>query len=144
MTVMLPGRGRFAGTLFERIRNAHAGMERKTSATTLRQSIFQNLQNILNTRHGNCQGTPGLGIVDFNDAITPTTDFYQVITNTIRDCILHYEPRISAVEVSAVMAESNTPLDLRFHVVATVNFGGIRDAMEFDMSMSTHQHFKMD
>lgn len=141
---MLPGRGRFAGTLFERIRNTDRGVVRKASATTLRQSICQNLQNILNTRYGNCQGTPGLGIVDFNDAASPTTDFYLAITSTIRDCILHYEPRISAVEVSAVTAESNSPLDLRFHVVATVNTGGIRDTLEFNMSLDTHQHFKMD
>lgn len=141
---MLPGRGRLAGTLFERIRNTDGRAGRKTNATTLRQSICQNLQNILNTRYGNCQGTPGLGIVDFNDAASPTTDFYLAITSTIRDCILHYEPRISSVEVSAVTAESNSPLDLRFHVVATVNTGGIRDTLEFNMSLDTHQHFKMD
>ena len=139
----IPGRERLAGTLFERIRSAGDEVVRQASATRFRQSICQNLQHILNTRIGSCQGTPELGIADFNDTATATTDFWQAVIETIQDCILRYEPRITHVSVSTPSYQNN-PLDLHFHLVVQVNFDEIKDVLEFDLSLDNHQYFRMN
>lgn len=140
---MIPGRDRFAGSLFERIRRAGDGVMHSTNAKAFRQSICRNLQNILNTRCGSCQGTPELGIIDFNDAASSTTDFTTAISGAIRDCILRYEPRVTQVSVSTA-SHQNTPLDLHFHLTVWVNLDGIRDVLEFDLSLDNHQYFRMN
>lgn len=140
---MIPGRNRFSGSLFERIRRAGDGVMHIANAKAFRQSICLNLQNILNSRCGSCQGTPELGIIDFNDAASSTIDFATAISGAIQDCILHYEPRVTQVSVSAV-SHQNTPLDLHFHLTAWVSLDGISDILEFDLSLDNHQYFRMN
>lgn len=140
---MIPGRERLSGTLFERIRHAGESNLHNANGKMFRQSICRNLQNILNTRYGSCQSSPELGIIDFNDVSTFTADFRTVVTQTIKDCILRYEPRITQVDVSTV-SHRNTQLDLHFHLFVWVSLDGIRDMLEFDLSLDNHQHFRMN
>lgn len=140
---MIPGRERLSGTLFERIRRTGKSTYHNGNAKTFRQSICRNLQNILNTRYGSCQGTPELGIIDFNDASAFTADFWTVVTQAIKDCILRYEPRITQVDVTTT-SNRNTQLDLYFHLTVWVNLDGIRDMLEFDLSLDNHQYFRMN
>lgn len=140
---MTPGRDRYSGSLFERIRRAGDSVIHNASAKAFRQSICNNLQNILNTRYGSCQGTPELGIIDFNDAASSITDFATAISGAIRDCILRYEPRVKQVTVSTA-ARQNTSLDLHFHLTVWVSLNGISDVLEFDLSMDNHQYFRMN
>lgn len=140
---MIPGRERLSGTLFERIRHAGESTLSNADVKMFRQSICRNLQNILNTRYGSCQGTPELGIIDFNDASAFTADFWTVVTQAIKDCILRYEPRITQVDVTAA-SNQNTQMDLFFHLTVWINLEGIRDVLEFDLSLDNHQYFRMN
>ena len=59
---MIPDRERTTGSLFERMEASSARNRQGGSIHSLRQSIRQNLRNILNTRSGSCRGAPELGI----------------------------------------------------------------------------------
>ena len=58
---MIPDRERTTGSLFERMEASSARNRQGGSIHSLRQSIRQNLRNILNTRSGSCRGAPELG-----------------------------------------------------------------------------------
>lgn len=52
---MIPDRERTTGSLFERMEASPARNWQGSSIHALRQSIRQNLRNILNTRSGSCR-----------------------------------------------------------------------------------------
>lgn len=134
------------GSLFERIRDAAYPSARRPKAALL-HSLCRNLRDVLNTRSGSCHGSPELGISDFNNDSPMTSDAASVrerLVKAIQDCILNYEPRISTVTVSAVVEDPNAPLDLRFHIVATLNFNTRRDVLEFDILLDNHQHWRVE
>lgn len=132
------------GSLFERIGDAAASSPRRRPKTALLSSIRHNLQNILNTRSGSCYGSPELGIADLNDEALVSSDFRQEIGRSIHDCILRYEPRIAQALVTAATAEGHSPQELRFHIVARVNFADAADALEFDILLDNHQHYRVE
>lgn len=135
---------RIGGSLFERISDAAVLSPRRRSKTALLSSIQHNLQNILNTRSGSCHGSPELGIADLNDEALVSSDFRKEIGRGIHDCILRYEPRIAEVAVTAATAEGHSPLELRFHIVARVNFADAADVLEFDILLDSHQHYRVE
>ncbi|WFW61080.1 type VI secretion system baseplate subunit TssE [Citrobacter freundii] len=132
------------GSLFERIGDAVVSSQRRRPKTALMYSIRHNLQNILNTRSGSCHGSPELGIADLNDETLVSSDFRQEIGRGIHDCILHYEPRIAKAVVIAATAEGHSPLELRFHIVARMNFADAADVLEFDILLDNHQHYQVE
>lgn len=135
---------RTGGSLFERIGDAAASSPRRRPKTALLHSIRHNLQNILNTRSGNCHSSPELGIADLNDEALVSSDFGKEIGRGIHDCILRYEPRIAEAVVTAATAEGHSPLELRFHIVARVNFADAADVLEFDILLDSHQHYQVE
>lgn len=132
------------GSLFERVGSAARSSHHSSSAGRLLQSVRHNLENILNTRSGSCHGSPELGIPDLNDDALISSDFRQEIGQGIRDCILRYEPRLADVTVDADMPDENAPQELRFHIVAHVNFDDATDVLEFDILLDNHQRYQVE
>lgn len=132
------------GSLFERIGDSVALSPRQNTKTALLHSIRNNLQNIFNTRSGSCYGSPELGIADLNDEALVSSDFRQAVGQGIRDCILRYEPRIAETVVIAATADGYSPLELRFHIVAQVNFADATDVLEFDILLDNHQRYQVE
>lgn len=141
----MPGRGsEFTGSLFERVAEAMKPPSYKNQKEALLRSIRLNLLNILNTRTGSCQGSPELGIPDFNDAKSSLTSIRDMIAQAISHCVLHYEPRISDATVTAAASDEYAPLELRFHIVAYIDFSDIKDVFECDILLDNHQHWRME
>lgn len=135
---------RMQGSLFERVGDAARLSRRSPSPEWLLQSIRHNLENVLNTRSGSCYGSPELGIPDLNDDALVSSDFRQEIGRGIHDCILRYEPRLADVTVDADMPDDNAPQELRFHIVAQVNFNDARDVLEFEILLDNRQRYRVE
>lgn len=131
----------FKGSLFERIAEAANPSSYQSPKQALLRSIKRNLYQILNTRSGSCYSSPELGIIDLNDETLASSDFRREIRNNISKCILRYEPRIAETVVTAAIPVEFAPLELRFHIVATVDFSEVRDVFEFDILLDSHQHY---
>ncbi|EGT3575900.1 type VI secretion system baseplate subunit TssE [Citrobacter amalonaticus] len=128
-------------SLFERIGEAAKPSSRQRPKAALLHSVRDNLRNILNTRSDSCYGSPDLGIADFNDESPERQNIREWIVQAIKNCILHYEPRISDVLVKTSAEDIHVPLELRFHIVAYMNFSDGRDVLEFDILLDNHQHW---
>ncbi|EPF7765283.1 type VI secretion system contractile sheath large subunit [Escherichia coli] len=105
------------------------------------RSIRRNLRQVLNTRSGSCYGSPELGITDLNDESLASSDFRREIRKSISQCILHYEPRITDVVVTAAAPDEYAPVELCFHIVATVDVSETRGVFEFDILLDNHQRY---
>ncbi len=123
---MIPDRERTTGSLFERMEASSARNRQGGSIHSLRQSIRQNLRNILNTRSGSCRGAPELGI----DEPEGAENFRESMSRAIEQCIERYEPRISHAEVQAVVSSASSPLDMTFHITAWVTFNETHEVTE--------------
>ncbi|MGX5029348.1 type VI secretion system baseplate subunit TssE [Enterobacter asburiae] len=128
-------------SLFERIREAAKPPSRQRPKAALLHSVRDNLRNILNTRSGSCYGSPELGIADFNDRSPDRQNIREWMVQAIQNCILRYEPRISDVAVTAATEDSHAPLELRFHIMAYLDFSDRQDVLEFDILLDNHQHW---
>ncbi|MGK9174208.1 type VI secretion system baseplate subunit TssE [Yokenella regensburgei] len=131
-------------SLFERICEAANPPSHQCQKAALLHSIRNNLCNILNTRSGSCYGSPELGLIDFNDESPDCLNIRDGMLQAIRDCILHYEPRITDVAVMSVAEDHYAPLELRFHIVASLDFNNQQDVLEFDILLDKHQHWNVE
>ncbi|EKW1657234.1 type VI secretion system baseplate subunit TssE [Citrobacter freundii] len=141
---MITERESAGGSLFERIRQAAKPPVRRKPKEALLRSIRNNLRDVLNTRTGSCHGSPELGITDFNDGDPASVEPGEAIKHAISRCILRYEPRISDVTVTKVGGDGFMPLELHFHIVATMDFSDSRDVVEFDILLDNHQHWNVE
>ncbi|VEA63327.1 type VI secretion system lysozyme-like protein [Salmonella enterica subsp. salamae] len=105
-----------------------------------RQSIRHSLRNILNTRSGSCRGTPELGLEEPEGS----DNYRSAMSQAIVQCIERYEPRISHVEVRAVLPQVASPQEIIFRITAWVTFNDIDDVLEFDMAPDGSQHYRVD
>lgn len=142
---MMPGRKKgVSASLFERIGGETSGFSHSVQVERLQKSIKRNLRNILNARPGSCQSTLGLGVIDLNDATATSADFRKTVEEAIQKCIERYEPRVRKAEVKAVNNDGYNPMDLNFHIVAFVDFNGLRNVVEFNMQLDNHHHYQLD
>lgn len=132
------------GSLFERVREAAMPPVRRKPKEALLRSVRENLRNVLNTRSGSCYGSPELGITTFNDDPLASLSSGSTIIDAIRGCILRYEPRISDVVVTQSEEVGLIPLELRFHIVAYMNFRDSKDVFEFDILLDNHRHWNVE
>lgn len=132
------------GSLFERIGEAANPTFHKRTKVALLHSVCNNLRNILNTRSESCYGSPDLGIADFNDESPDAINIRDWMVMAIKHCILRYEPRISDVVVTSATEERYAPLDLRFHIVAYMDFSDRQDVLEFDILLDNRQHWRVE
>ncbi|HCM1918668.1 TPA: type VI secretion system baseplate subunit TssE [Salmonella enterica subsp. salamae serovar 28:r:e,n,z15] len=133
-----------SGSLFERIAEAANPSSYQSPKEALLRSIRRNLHQILNTRSGSCYGSPELGITDLDNIASVSMNLRDTTARAIENCILRYEPRISAVTVATVEQDENAPLELRFRIVASVSFSEIKDLLEFDIVLDHHQQYRVE
>lgn len=59
----------------------------------------------------------------------------------LASAFLHYEPRITDVVVTAAAPDEYAPVELCFHIVATVDVSETRGVFEFDILLDNHQRY---
>ena len=128
------------GSLFERLSSRSSG----TGMHTLRESIMHNLNNVLNTRPGNCRSAPDMGIADPGSGEQLSGNFYLAQIERIKACIERYEPRIAQVDVTAGTQDKDRPLDICFQISAFVDISGRRNVLKFNVRLDGCQHYRME
>lgn len=108
--------------LFERLELTCAvdGDEKRMALVDEVESIKRHLVELLNSRPGNSECSPELGLLDLNDASASTVDMVVEIKRSIKSCIERFEPRISQVVVQS-LSDPQVLSGLCFQVHATVN-----------------------
>ena len=131
-----------AASLFDRIRGEGHGSSPRSEVEVLVDSVKRQLDQILNTRPGNCRSAPDLGVIDLNDATQGSADIKGRIREAIRQCIRRYEPRIVHVDVRSPDYQSS-PLEMSFMVTAHVRLEHIDHVTSFNVHMDSHRHYRM-
>ncbi|MEG5635635.1 type VI secretion system baseplate subunit TssE [Enterobacter bugandensis] len=129
-------------SLFERIEECKATSS-VDDTDDLVASLRRNLQAILNTRSGNAQSCPELGIIDFNDATGSSVEVYTAICKAIKRCIEDYEPRISRAEIMAQPNDAD-PLTLYFLVKTYVSFEDRESIINFNLRIDGNHKYKFE
>ena len=129
-------------SLFDRIRGEGHGSSPRSEVEVLVDSVKRQLDQILNTRPGNCRSAPDLGVIDLNDATQGSADIKGRIREAIRQCIRRYEPRIVHVDVRSPDYQSS-PLEMSFMVTAHVRLEHIDHVTSFNVHMDSHRHYRM-
>lgn len=131
-----------AASLFDRIRGEGLGSSPRSEVDELVDSVKRQLDQILNTRPGNCRCAPELGVIDLNDATQGSADIKGRIREAIRQCIRRYEPRIVHVEVRSPDYQAS-PLEMTFQVTAHVRLEQLEQVTSFNVHMDSHRHYRM-
>ena len=131
-----------SASLFDRIRGEERRASPEMALDTLIMSIKRHLDNVLNTRPGNCRSAPELGVIDFNDATHGGADIRSKIREAIRQCICRFEPRILHVDIVALDSLSN-PLEMSFQVTAHVKLEDVEQVTAFNIYMDSNRHYRM-
>ena len=129
-------------SLFERIRGESSGSSHRSRMDSLINSIKQNLNLILNSRPQACQGTPWLGVPDLNDATQAAMDFKLGLENSIKSCIITYEPRITNVNVRFIDNDADA-LSLQFSITAFIDLDNQRQVIEFNMHLDNNRRYQL-
>ncbi|MBL0501241.1 type VI secretion system baseplate subunit TssE [Aeromonas caviae] len=131
-----------AASLFDRIRGEGLDSSPRSEVDELVDSVKRQLDQILNTRPGNCRSAPELGVIDLNDATQGSADIKGRIREAIRQCIRRYEPRIVHVEVRSPDYQAS-PLEMTFQVTAHVRLEQLEQVTSFNVHMDSHRHYRM-
>lgn len=132
------------GSFFERL-EADASIRSVTQRpdpVDVVNSVKRNISRLLNARLGESLSAPELGLVDFNDATLGSQDLALQIRRAIRHCIERYEPRIEDLDIR-VLPDTNTPLKLKFHIVATVHSGAMHDKVQIDLLLDSNRSYRV-
>ncbi|MEX0425510.1 type VI secretion system baseplate subunit TssE [Providencia rettgeri] len=129
-------------SLFDRIKRKNASFSSRSRTNTLIESIKQNLNDVLNSRPNGCQGSPGLGIPDLNDATQSAVDFKTELENSIASCILTYEPRITSVDVQFIENDADS-LSLQFSINACIDLDNQQQLIEFNMYLDSNRRYQL-
>ena len=129
-------------SLFDRIRGDGLGSSPCTEMDKLIESVKRQLDQILNTRPGNCRSAPDLGVIDLNDATQGSEDIKGRVREAIRQCIRHFEPRITYVDVRSSDYQAS-PLEMSFQVTAHVRLEHLEQVTSFNVHMDSHRHYRM-
>lgn len=129
-----------SASLFARIQGKGRRASPGHRIQELVDSIKEHLREVLNSRPGGCQSSVELGVVDLNDATATSSDFRKSIELAIKECIEHYEPRISGVAVQSII-DHDDPLLLSFHISASVEFDNIEDVVEFNIQLDGNRRY---
>ncbi len=144
MTYIAPEESAFGVGFFERLEAGTKPMSltQGPNAWDVLQSIKRNVSNILNTRMGEAQSAPTLGLVDFNDATLETLDLSLRIKLAIQSCLDVYEPRLRNI---VIRSESDvlSPLMLRFHIVAEINSDALHEKVQFNLLLDQNRKYRV-
>ncbi|MBF4284053.1 type VI secretion system baseplate subunit TssE [Vibrio anguillarum] len=144
MTYIAPEESAFGVGFFERLEagTKPISLTQGPNAWDVLQSIKRNVSNILNTRMGEAQSAPTLGLVDFNDATLETLDLSLRIKLAIQSCLDVYEPRLRNI---VIRSESDvfSPLMLRFHIVAEINSDALHEKVQFNLLLDQNRKYRV-
>lgn len=129
-----------SASLFERIQGKGSLLTSPSRVQALLNSIKQHLNEVLNSRPGSSPSAVELGVIDLNDATATTSDFRKSIEQAIKECLEHYEPRISDVEVRSLIDDGDALL-LSFHISACVKFDSMDDVVEFNIHLDGNRRY---
>jgi len=136
-----------ASSLLDRLKNSDGAAGRTTAAQTLRelkQSVLNDLENLLNTRW-RCRSWPpslaeldrslvNYGIPDFssgNLSGAAKEEFRKILEKTIR----HFEPRFANVTVEALPAKDGNDRILRFGISAVLLAEPAPEPVKFETAL---------
>jgi type VI secretion system protein len=119
-------------TLLERLRAPGPAGQRQLRASTREvfDSILANLQNLLNTCHGNCLTDPRYGLPHMTEVRGTMPNSIAGFVAAIRSSIERYEPRLRNVSVRH--APHTESLELRFEISGLVIDEDERTAVRFE------------
>lgn len=105
-------------------------------------SIKRNISVLLNTRIGESQSCPELGLFDFNDANSGSFDLGVRIKVGIKTCIERFEPRLSHLDIR-VLHDSTCPFSLRFHIHGNINVKTAQEKIEIDLFLDSNRTYRV-
>ncbi|MEI6859655.1 MAG: type VI secretion system baseplate subunit TssE [Shewanella sp.] len=105
-------------------------------------SIKRNISSLLNTRVGESQSCPELGLFDFNDANSGSFDLGVRIKTGIKTCIERFEPRLTQVDIR-VLHDDNCPFSLRFHIHGKIRVKSLNEKVEIDLVLDSNRTYKV-
>jgi type VI secretion system protein len=105
-------------------------------------SIKRNISGLLNTRVGESQSCPELGLFDFNDANSGSFDLGVRIKAGIKTCIERFEPRLSHLDIR-VLHDSTCPFSLRFHIHGKINVKTAQEKIEIDLFLDSNRTYRV-
>ncbi|WP_406734512.1 type VI secretion system baseplate subunit TssE [Vibrio scophthalmi] len=144
MTYIAPEESAFGVGFLERLETGTKPMSltQGPDAMHVLQSIKRNVSNILNTRLGEAQSAPMLGLVDFNDATLETLDLSLRIKLAIQNCLVSYEPRLRNIEIRSE-SDPYSPLMLRFNIVAEINSEALHDRVQLSLLLDQNRKYQV-
>lgn len=121
-------------SLMERLEQARASRgpsQQQGSFDRFRASVLDNLRRVLNSHQGCCETRPDFGMPDLNGAIGQGADAVRTIAHSLKQQIETFDPRLENVSIR-VQTDRQYPLQLTFHVNATLYYNGRMEPISFD------------
>ena len=106
-------------------------------------SIKRNISGLLNTRVGESQSCPELGLFDFNDSNSGSFELGVKIKASIKTCIERFEPRLSHIDI-CVIEDSTCPFSLRFHIDGKINVKTVQEKIEIDLFLDNNLTYRVN
>lgn len=129
---------------FQRLGNEKEHITDKTeSIEYVIASIKLNISGLLNTRLGESQSCPELGLFDFNDANSGSFDLGVKIKSGIKICIERFEPRLSHLDVR-VLHDSACPFSLRFQILGKINVKTKQEEIEINLFLDSNRMYRVN
>ncbi|WP_377828197.1 type VI secretion system baseplate subunit TssE [Bradyrhizobium lupini] len=125
----------FDRSLMERLEDETA--TNQASFDRFRASVMENLRRVLNSRQGCCETRRDFGMPDLNDAMGQGADAVRALARSLKQQIETFEPRLKNVLIR-FHADPDNPLQLSFHVNATLNYNDRMERVAFDAIFEKH------
>ncbi|WED24556.1 type VI secretion system baseplate subunit TssE [Vibrio sp. JC009] len=144
MAYIEPEESAFGVGFLERLENntGKASLRNSPEPLQILESIKRNVSAILNSRTGEAESVPQLGLIDFNDATMESSELSVGIKLAILECLKKYEPRLKDVLVY-VEPDYLTPLSLGFRIEATLNSEAIDNRVQIDLLLDQNRHYRV-
>ncbi|MGY0576295.1 type VI secretion system baseplate subunit TssE [Bradyrhizobium sp. RDM12] len=126
----------FDRSLLERLEDGTA-TNHGTPSERFRASVLENLRRVLNSRQGCCETRPDFGMPDLNEAVGHGADVVRALARSLKQQIETFEPRLKNVSIR-FHADRENPLQLSFHVNATVEHNARTEPISFDAICEKH------
>ncbi|WP_084788890.1 type VI secretion system baseplate subunit TssE [Bradyrhizobium sp. Cp5.3] len=125
----------FDRSLMERLEDGTA--TNQPSFDRFRASVLENLRRVLNSRQGCCETRPDFGMPDLNEAVGQGADAVRALAHSLKQQIETFEPRLKHLSIR-FQADPDNPLQLSFHVNATVDYNAQMQPISFDAICEKH------
>ncbi|KEA65274.1 hypothetical protein ADIMK_0231 [Marinobacterium lacunae] len=127
---------------FDRLGSSHHEDKDGSGLSDIVDSIKRNVSHVLNTRIGESQSCPELGLFDFNDASSGSIDLGLRMRHGIAQCLARFEPRLIDIEVK-VLFDDTDPMNLRFHIVGGIKVASAKDRLKIDLLLDNNRRYKV-